>query len=496
MKNLTVLTAATLSLVASSTANVRKEFIPEKDEQMQEYYKREEIPLPKGEVMEIGSIALMPNKRIAVATRRGDIWICDGAYGDDLTKVKWTLHFRSLHEPLGMFWRKGSLHFTDREQFGKLTDKNGDGRADEVKTIADGWGMTGDYHEYAFGSEPDKNGNVWIPLCLTGSFHAKAQWRGWVMKVTPEGKMTPACSGVRSPGGVGFGPDGTPFYTDNQGKWNGTSCVKPIIEGKFSGTPTANIFYKDAPHMGKRPAEPKSGSRIAIEAARIPEYTPPAVQIPHGKIGQSPTAILTENSKGKFGPFAGQMLIGEQTHSAVQRVFMEKVNGVYQGAVWKYLSNFRSGIVPMRQAEDGTLFVGGTNRGWSSLGGKGFTLERVRWKGKTPFEMKEMKAKPDGFELTFTQPVDKAKAADVKSYSMKAWTYIYQEKYGSPEVDHVIPTVTKATVSADGLSVRLTVDKLTKGHIHHLDAHGLTNQNGKKLWHPNSYYTLNQIPKK
>jgi len=167
MKNLTVLTAATLSLVASSTANVRKEFIPEKDEQMQEYYKREEIPLPKGEVMEIGSIALMPNKRIAVATRRGDIWICDGAYGDDLTKVKWTLHFRSLHEPLGMFWRKGSLHFTDREQFGKLTDKNGDGRADEVKTIADGWGMTGDYHEYAFGSEPDKNGNVWIPLCLT-----------------------------------------------------------------------------------------------------------------------------------------------------------------------------------------------------------------------------------------------------------------------------------------------------------------------------------------
>ena len=54
-----------------------------------DFYTREEIPLPPGEVMEIGSIALMPDQQIAVTTRRGDLWICSGAYGDDLKKVTW-----------------------------------------------------------------------------------------------------------------------------------------------------------------------------------------------------------------------------------------------------------------------------------------------------------------------------------------------------------------------------------------------------------------------
>ena len=44
-----------------------------------DFYEREEIPLPEGEVMEIGSIALMPEKKIAVTTRRGDLWICEGS---------------------------------------------------------------------------------------------------------------------------------------------------------------------------------------------------------------------------------------------------------------------------------------------------------------------------------------------------------------------------------------------------------------------------------
>ena len=59
----------------------------------------------------------------------------------------------------------------------------------------------------------------------------------------------------------------------------------------------------------------------------IPELVPPAVQFPHGEIGQSPTAIIPDHTQGKFGPFAGQVLVGEQTHSEVQRVFLETVNG-------------------------------------------------------------------------------------------------------------------------------------------------------------------------
>jgi hypothetical protein len=50
-----------------------------------------------------------------------------------------------------------------------------------------------------------------------------------------------------------------------------------------------------------------------------------------------------------------------------------------------------------------------------------------------------MRARPDGFELTFTHPVDAKTASDPASYKMREFTYIYRSKYGSPEVDEVIP---------------------------------------------------------
>ena len=39
-------------------------------------------------------------------------------------------------------------------------DTDGDGAADVFKTHADGWGVSGDYHEYVFGSKLDANGEM------------------------------------------------------------------------------------------------------------------------------------------------------------------------------------------------------------------------------------------------------------------------------------------------------------------------------------------------
>ncbi len=459
----------------------------------EEFYLREEIPLPEGEVMEIGSIALMPEQKVAVTTRRGDLWICEGAYQDDLSKVKWTLAHRGLHEPLGMFYQDGSLVLTQRPEVSKLTDTDKDGKIDSFETISADWGINGNYHEYAFGSPADKDGNVWVVLCLTGSFNANSAWRGWCVRVTPDGEMIPTCSGIRSPGGIGFNADGDTFYTDNQGVWNGSSSLKWLKPGSFQGNPTGNIFYPNQSDIKPLANQPNDKSRITTERERIPQFIPPAVVLPHGKVGQSPTAVIHDHTSGKFGPFSDQVLVGEQTHSEVQRVFTEKIKGVYQGAVIKCLSGFRAGIIPMRLSDDGTLFVGGSNRGWASRGGKPFTFERVRWTGKTPFEILEMRAKPDGFILTFTEAVD-PDSIKPESFSMAAWTYIYQSKYGSPEVDQATPSIKSVKVSPDGKSVRLYIDGLVKGHVHHLISNGVKSANGGELWHRDAYYTLNEIP--
>jgi hypothetical protein len=105
-----------------------------------------------------------------------------------------------------------------------------------------------------------------------------------------------------------------------------------------------------------------------------------------------------------------------------------------------------------------------------------------------------MRAKADGFELTFTQPVDATTAGDVKSYRMRAFTYAYREQYGGDEVDEVLPQITAARVGDDGKSVRLSISPLTKGHIHELHLDGVKSAEGLPVLHPVGYYTLNEIP--
>jgi hypothetical protein len=106
-----------------------------------------------------------------------------------------------------------------------------------------------------------------------------------------------------------------------------------------------------------------------------------------------------------------------------------------------------------------------------------------------------MRARPDGFELTFTQPVDAAAAGDIASYKLSTYTYIFQASYGSPEVDQTTPTITKAEIAADRRSVRLTIEGLQEGHVHELHAEGVRSEAGLPLLHKEAYYTLNQIPK-
>jgi hypothetical protein len=108
--------------------------------------------------------------------------------------------------------------------------------------------------------------------------------------------------------------------------------------------------------------------------------------------------------------------------------------------------------------------------------------------------MHEMRAQPDGFTVTFTQPVDREAAGKPASYSMEAWTWAFRGEYGGPEVDQTKPVVKAAEVAADGKSVRLRIDGLVKGHVHLLKAEGVRNGEGHPLLHREAYYTLNNIP--
>lgn len=479
-----------------------------------EYYTITTLPTPPGTALEVGSIELLPDGKVALGTRRGEVWIASNAQNSSVvgvwnpekfvfeaaentpatSRVQYQRFAEGQHELLGLAWKDGWLYATNRYEVLRMRDSAGRGKADRFEVVSAPWGVSGDYHEYSFGSRFDKKGDLWVVCCLTGSGSSATLFRGWCLRIQPDGKAVPTCSGIRSPGGIGFDAEGEVYYTDNQGPWHGACTLQHLVPGSFQGHPGGNKWYSHAPNMGPSPVEPEDKSRMVRERTRIKELVPPAVYMVYGRIGQSSTAVVCDLSEGRFGPFQKQLFIPDQSHSNIARVYLETVNGVKQGVVFPFLQGLKSGPIGARMGEDGKFFVGGSDRGWGARGGHPYAFERVEWTGKIPFEVHEVHAKPDGFELTFTQPVDAATASNLKSYSVRAFTYIYQAYYGSPTVDVVSPKIEKIDVAPDGKSVRLTLEVLTKGHIHELHFDGVRSLEGKPVLHPVAYYTLNEIP--
>jgi uncharacterized cupredoxin-like copper-binding protein len=470
------------------------------------FWKRTNLPVPEGIALEASGILAVGGKRLLVTTRRGEIWWVDGAYsatadatGDQ--KPKFTLFASGLHEPLGLIAapapRKG-YYVAQRQEVTRLEDTDGDGRADVFETVAK-IPISGSYHEYNFGPVLAPNGNLRVTLNVAfgGATQAPAPWRGWMLEISPDGQMTPIAAGLRSPCGFVVTAQGEWFASENQGEWVGSGRITHLSPGDFAGHPAGLAWSKLPGSTVKlRPDDIRDFEEPMHEVAKkIPGVKPPAVWLPHTVLGISNAGMIEDRSGGKFGPFAGQLFVADQGQSKIDRVFLEQVKGVWQGAAFAFREGFDCGIIRIAHGEDGVLFAGETARGWGSVGPQQQGLERLEFTGATPFEIKEVRAQPDGFTLTFTSPVDRATAENPASYGVSGFVYLYHKAYGSAPVNRLACPVRKVVVAPDGLSVRLAALCLREGYIHEIRAPGLRAAGGTEpLLHATAYYTLNQIP--
>lgn len=459
------------------------------------YYPVVDIPIPSTVPMRPGGLEVLPDGRLAVGTRRGDIYFLTGAFATP-PKPSFHLFATGQDEIFSLAWRDGAMISTSFGEVTRIRDLDGDGVADRYETLSNNWGYA-EGHEFAFASKPDPEGNVWVALGLSGSYESHNLFRGWAVKVTPDGRMIPVCSGLRSPGGVAANAQGAMFVIESQGPWNGSCSLKHLKPGGFLGHPASYNWYPYTADL-KAPTKPNSQSRLHVERARVPELVPPAVRFPYIKMGRSISGFRLDDTGGKFGPFAGQFFLGDYTLSILLRATTEQVNGVWQGACYPFREGLATGLMNVQFAPQGQLVVGGftTNTQWPVRGTAPFALQRIDWSGLTPFEVKEINIRPDGFLVTFTLPVDPAVVADPANYAVSTYTHVYQAGYGSPEVDQTEPRVLKAEPSADGLSVRLTLAKLEVGHIHDFDFAKVRGRDGAPLLHTKAYYTVNEIPAK
>ncbi len=441
------------------------------------------FPLPEELVLEVGGIAFLGDGTPLVATRRGDVLAVRGAYDEPPAEARFELFAAGLHEPLGLGVRRDpdgvAVYAVQRAELTRLRDEDGDGRADLYEAFCDGWGVSGNYHEFAFGPEFDDEGNAWVTLNVgfCGSIgKSPVPWRGWALKIDRAGRVTPVCCGLRSPNGIGRFSDGAMFYVDNQGDYVATNRLSLLAPGLWHGHPASLRWRDDLDGPDARPPR-----------------QPASVWFPYDKMGQSAADVELDDTGGAFGPFAGQLFVGDQTHASVMRVFLEQVEGHYQGACFPFLAGLECGVNRVEFAPDGSLFVGETDRGWGSIGRRSYGLQRVVYTGEAPFEIRAMRARADGFELEFTLPVDPATAAAPGSYQLSSYTYEYHSAYGAPEEDTQELGVASA-VLLDAQTVRLSVPGLRHGYVHELHADGVRSASGAALLHDEAYYTLVRIP--
>jgi hypothetical protein len=464
-----------------------------------DYYRIDAIDIPKEAFLEVGGLGYSPDGALYVSTRRGEIWTyrrgaaaaSSGIPSPGASeKGTWSRFAQGLHEATGLLVvGNGEVLVAQRPELTRVRDTDRDGKADRFERITSAFGLTGNYHEYHFGPVRDRAGNLFATLNLAweGRGVSWTPYRGWTYKVTPKGDFVPYATGLRSPSGIGLSPKGELFVTDNQGDWVATSALYHVREGGFYGHP-AGLKWK-AGYKG--PEDPAELPDEELQRQR----TLPAAWFPYGVAGHAPAEPTWDTSGGKFGPFPGQMLVGDQTKSFILRVALEKVQGEYQGVVFPFRRGFASGILRFAWDKDKSLIVGGTDRGWGATGGKVYALERLTFTGKTPFEVKTMSLTPSGFELSFTKPVDRTAAADPASYAFVHWGYKYWRTYGSPHVDSRGAPVRTAVVSPDGRKVTLTVPGLEAPRLWELKVRGLKAADGSPLLHDTAWYTLNRLRK-
>lgn len=479
-------------LIAFSSSAQKNVVQSEKD-----FYSLKTIAIPDNVKLEVGGIAVMPDGRIAASTRRGEIWIIQNAYGNG--QPHFSRFASGLHEVLGLAYKDGAFYCTQRGELTKIEDKNGDGIADSYTPVTL-FQLSGNYHEYAYGPVFDKNGDMFVTLNVAwvGYGDGLGKWHGWLIKVKPDGTQEPIATGLRSPAGFMVNSNNDVFYAENQGDWVGSGRVTHLEKGDFAGNAGGLNWTKEPASPLKLTKEDlkqvDNGQPMYEAAKKIKELKLPAVWFPHTIMGISTADIIEDQTNGTFGPFAGQYFVADQGHSKIMRMSLEKVNGAYQGACYPFYEGFASGLVRLRWGLDGSIFGGMTSRGWASTGKAEYALQRLVWNGETPFEMKNIHALPDGFEVEFTLPVNAAKLKDPKNYTVKSFTYMYHHQYGSPIINNQSRKIVGIVPSADGRKVKLVLDSLIPGYIHEIRVSNLESAEQKSLLHDFGYYTLNNIP--
>jgi hypothetical protein len=428
------------------------------------------------QLFEALGIAVTADGTLVVATRTAGIW---RLVKDKSGQGEWRLFAEGTFDSLGVLVedKKGlTVVAGQKAELTRISDTNRDGIADNYETLFDAHSYHGNYHSYMHGPVRGADGAYYVSINLAdggdgAAYNAGGKYMGsgggfagWNIRVDASkknalGSFDLWANGLRSPAGLALSPDGRLWYSDNQGEYMGTSKIFVLEHNKFYGHPSSLV---DLP--GMTPDSPEiAWSNYADKVEKAP------VLLPHNSVANSPGNPAWDTTKGKFGAFAGQMLIGDQTQSNLLRVTTEVVDGVEQGSAMPFIDGLESGVMRPVFLPDGSLLLGQTGRGWQAKGGHVASMQRIVWDGKTIAPaIKSTHATSDGFRLELTQPLSDAidSAALQKLLAIESWVYRDAPDYGSDELGKAMERITNISISADRKQITMSLAELGHPSVH------------------------------
>ena len=493
--------SATIAAPNPPTA-AKSSAVPAKDG-WAEAFALSQVEVPAGIDDQVGGLAFLDDGRLAVAFHRGEVFIRQ-------TDGSWKQFAEGLHEPLGLLPDgKGALIVMQRPELTRLEDTNNDGKADRYRTLWDDFGMTGNYHEFAFGPARGPDGALYVALNLAssgagvfkeirgtwseigqasrqqlmsgqtktaGRMYSRVPYRGCIMRIADGGRGAAElyATGFRSPNGIGFDAQGRLLVNDNQGDWRGSSPLQVVTKGSFNGHPASLVW---TPGWDK-------GDPLALPVDELEKrrQAPGGVFI-QGELSNSPTqpAVFPKS----WGALAGQVVFGEMNAARLVRFVGEDIGGVHQGAMIPFLDTkaLRNGNHRLAFAPDGALHVGKTHLSWAGNNG----IVRIEAPKALPALIESVHLTATGFEVRFTEAIDLA------SYqvSLRRFRYLYHVRYGSPKTDEAPLLVRSNILSKDRRTMAIELgEPIREGFIHELSFPGIRSAAGEEILGPIAYYQV------
>lgn len=425
----------------------------------------------------VGGMDFLPDGRLVVSTwdAVGGIYIIENVASGNPATMTAKRIASGLAEPLGVRVVDGNIYVMQKQEITKLVDSDGDDIIDEYIALSNDWEVSPNFHEFGFGLEY-KDNHLYATLAtaiLPGGASAQPQIqdRGKVVKVNIEtGDTEFIAHGLRTPNGIGLGPDNEIFVADNQGDWLPSSKILHVSEGDFFG-----------------------GRSVDFKGTALLKEKAPVVWLPQDEIGNSPS----QPSFIDVGPYKGQMIHGEVTHGGIKRVFVEKVNGEYQGALFRFTQGLEAGVNRLRWGPDGALYVGGIGNpgNWQHTGRNWYGLQRLEYNGASTFEMLAIRAKSNGLEIEFTEALREGQGWNASDYEIQQWYYKPTAEYGGPKLGLSSLPIKSVNISEDRKRVFLEITGMKRNHVVYVHLNKMfISEIGHDLWSTESWYTLNNIP--